>query len=112
MTTNKTKHNWPVFTKTIEIYNLTSIHNLALGNSRKTYISHFSLALQSFILNIRSEIGRDTFLSALLTSSSDFTLKAITQEIISAPCLSETRMDGLLSFMNYANWIIQRQFRG
>lgn len=62
MTTNKTKHNWPVFTKTIEIYNLTSIHNFSHGNSRKTHISHFSLALQSFILNIRSKIGRDTFL--------------------------------------------------
>lgn len=112
MTTIKTKHNWPVFTKTIEIYNLTSIHNLSLDNSRKTYNPHFSLSLQSCILNIRSKIGRDTFLFALLTSSSDLTLKAITQEIISAPCLSETRMDGLLSFMNYANWIIQRQFRG
>lgn len=111
MTTIKTKYNWPVFTKTIEIYNLTSIHNLSLDNSRKTYNPHFSLSLQSCILNIRSKIGRDTFLFALLTSSSDLTLKSVTQEIISAPCLSETRMDGLLSFMNYANWIIQRQFR-
>lgn len=54
MTTIKTKHNWPVFTKTIEIYNLTSIHNLSLDNSRKTYNPHFSLSLQSCILTFKN----------------------------------------------------------
>lgn len=45
MTIIKTKYNWFVFIKIIEIYNLISIYNLLYGNLRKIYNLYFLLFL-------------------------------------------------------------------